>query len=83
MTTTRQNVYRCEWCRCEVYEDIEYVPGCGDRGYCGVCGQTVSLKESRELRAAPEHAGAVRDDSERAESTSGQRRRRQGGGLGR
>ena len=114
MTTKRRNVYRCEWCRGEVTEDIEYVPSCGDRGYCEVCGQTVTLLERRE--PLPEQARVERDDSGAAESTeargrgggsgaglsdgefeallqderrvhaeitSGQRRRRQVGGLGR
>ena len=68
MTTKRRNVYRCEWCRGEVTEDIEYVPSCGDRGYCEVCGQTVTLLERREL--LPEQARVERDDSEAAESSS-------------
>ena len=48
-----RTVYRCEWCRSEVTEDLEYVPGTGDRGYCGVCRQTVTIVERREPRSGP------------------------------
>ena len=43
-----RTVYRCEWCRCEVTEDLQYIPGTGDRGYCPMCCQTVTVVERRE-----------------------------------
>lgn len=61
MSAEHRTVYRCEWCRSQVTEDLEYVPGCGDRGYCGVCGQTVTVTQRREPQHQHHHdTGAAR-----------------------
>ena len=69
MTTgPKRIVYRCEWCRGEVTEDIEHVPGVGDRGRCVVCGQTVTLLERHEPGGSDDAATGYYD-AEAAEST--------------